>query len=215
VKVIVAENQFFIKVALLSLLNGNEKYDVVDVVESRGELIKSLQKQAVAVVIMDFSLLDFNGITEFSDFRQKYPDVNILLLTNGLAVKELNEFSCIGIKNFLLKSADEDELFQALDCTVKGKKYYSDEILELLLDKSSKKATVSDAGLLTGSEMEIVKLIADGLTTKQIALHKHISFHTVMSHRKNIFRKLEVSSVSELIMYAIKAGWINNIEYYI
>ena len=53
------------------------------------------------------------------------------------------------------------------------------------------------------------------MTTKEIAAQKHISFHTVMTHRKNIFRKLNVNSSSELIMFAIKAGWIDNIEYYI
>jgi DNA-binding CsgD family transcriptional regulator len=68
---------------------------------------------------------------------------------------------------------------------------------------------------LTATEMEIVKFIAEGMTTKQIAAKKFISFHTVISHRKNIFRKADVNSVSELIIYAIKAGWIDNIEYYI
>jgi DNA-binding NarL/FixJ family response regulator len=58
-------------------------------------------------------------------------------------------------------------------------------------------------------------MIAEGMTTKQIAASKSISFHTVMTHRKNIFRKLGVNSSSELIMFAIKAGWIDNIEYYI
>jgi len=60
-----------------------------------------------------------------------------------------------------------------------------------------------------------VKLIAEGLTTKEIANRKHLSFHTVNTHRKNIFRKLNVSNTSELIMFAIKSGWIENIEYYI
>ncbi|MBI5008743.1 MAG: response regulator transcription factor [Bacteroidia bacterium] len=72
-----------------------------------------------------------------------------------------------------------------------------------------------EPGQLTPSEMEIVRLISEGLTTKEIASRKNISFHTVITHRKNIFRKLGVSSVSELIMYAIKSGWINMIEYHI
>ena len=78
-----------------------------------------------------------------------------------------------------------------------------------------RKIPAEETGQLTDSEMEIVRLIAEGLTTKEIASRKYISFHTVITHRKNIFRKLGVSSVSELIMYAIKAGWINMIEYHI
>jgi DNA-binding NarL/FixJ family response regulator len=88
-------------------------------------------------------------------------------------------------------------------------------LLDLLFEISEKKSTGEETGQLTVSEMEIVKLIAEGLTTKEIASRKYISFHTVITHRKNIFRKLGVSSVSELIMYAIKSGWINLIEYHI
>ena len=72
------------------------------------------------------------------------------------------------------------------------------------LNHNEKKSTGEETGQLTTSEMEIVRLIAEGLTTKEIASRKYISFHTVITHRKNIFRKLGVSSVSELIMYAIK-----------
>ena len=96
-----------------------------------------------------------------------------------------------------------------------GKKYYSDEILDLFLDLSVTKFSADAQKHLTASEIEIVKLIAEGLTTKQIASKRNISYHTVNTHRKNIFKKVEVSNTSELIMHAIKAGWIDNIEYYI
>jgi DNA-binding CsgD family transcriptional regulator len=88
-------------------------------------------------------------------------------------------------------------------------------LLDILLEVDQKKNSIEETGQLTISEIEIVRLISEGLTTKEIALRKFISFHTVISHRKNIFRKLGVTSISELIMYSIKAGWINTIEYYI
>ena len=83
------------------------------------------------------------------------------------------------------------------------------------MDQVENKYVIEDPKYLTVSEIEIVKLIADGLTTKEIASRRNISYHTVNTHRKNIFKKVEVSNASELIMHAIKAGWINNIEYYI
>ena len=115
----------------------------------------------------------------------------------------------------MLKTAGREELFEALTATIKGKKYYSSELLEMLFELSEKKNSGEETGQLTSSELEIVRLISEGLTTKEIAARKYISFHTVITHRKNIFRKLGVSSVSELIMYALKAGWINLIEYHI
>jgi DNA-binding CsgD family transcriptional regulator len=80
---------------------------------------------------------------------------------------------------------------------------------------NEKKFSSEETGQLTASEIEIVRLVAEGLTTKEIAIRKHISFHTVATHRKNIFRKLGVTNASELLMYAIKAGIIDTIEYHI
>ena len=85
----------------------------------------------------------------------------------------------------------------------------------MIIEMGGKKPAVDDTVHLTGSEIEIVRLIAGGLTTKEIASRKNISFHTVNTHRKNIFRKMDVSNASELIIQSIKAGWIDNIEYFI
>jgi DNA-binding NarL/FixJ family response regulator len=98
---------------------------------------------------------------------------------------------------------------------MQGKKYYSDEVLDLLVNSKSERDEVAPGSGLTPAEIEITKLIASGMTTKEIAAQKHVSFHTVMSHRKNIFRKLNINNTSELIMYAIRTGLIDNIEYYI
>lgn len=98
---------------------------------------------------------------------------------------------------------------------VKKRKQFSDQVLDMILELSDNHDTTPESSGLTRSEKEIVKLIADGHTTKEIALKKHISFHTVVTHRKNIFRKLEINNVSELIMFAIRKGLIDNIEYYI
>ena len=83
----------------------------------------------------------------------------------------------------------------------------------MLFEDNDKK--VQESVYLTSSEIEIVRMIAKGMTTKEIARQKYISFHTVMTHRRNILRKLDVSNASELILYAISAGLIDTIEYHI
>jgi len=87
--------------------------------------------------------------------------------------------------------------------------------MEMLFDPVGKKDFMEETGQLTNSEIEIVRMIAQGLTTKEIAVKKFLSFHTIMTHRKNILRKVGVSNASELIMYAIKTGIIDTIEYHI
>jgi DNA-binding NarL/FixJ family response regulator len=187
-------------------------YDAVYSVSTKAGLLQYLQKETISLVITDYTLFDFDSINDLGDIRKQYPEIGIIVLTNAITHVKIKELNDTGIKNIVLKTDDSDELFHAIEAALKGKKYYSGDVLDILLKKDG---PLEDATLLTTSEIEIVRLIAGGLSTKEIAVKKHISFHTVMTHRKNIFRKLNVSSSPELMMYAIKAGLIDNIEYHI
>jgi len=167
------------------------------------------------LLITDFSNIDYDGLDDLKNIREKYPQISILILTNTITKSEFAGLTKVGIKNIIYKTVEKEELFNAIESTLRGKKFYSDEILDLFLDLSENRYAVEDPKHLTASEIEIVKLIADGMTTKEIAAKRNISYHTVNTHRKNIFKKVDVSNASELIIHAIKAGWINNIEYYI
>ena len=167
------------------------------------------------MLITDFETIDYNFPEDLKLFREEYPLLKILVLTNFVSKSDFMTLSKSGIKNIVYKNIDLEELLLAILATLKGKKFYSDEIIDLYLDVNENRLPVEESKNLTISEVEIVRMIADGLTTKEIANRKNISHHTVSTHRKNIFRKIGVSSVSELIIRAIKAGWIDNIEYYI
>jgi DNA-binding NarL/FixJ family response regulator len=178
-------------------------------------LLKVLDKEPCELLITDFALFDYDNIEDIQKVKQKYPALSVLILTNSAGKSEFAELSKIGIKNIIYKTADRNEILSAIDASLKGKKYYSEEILDLILEQNENKSVYEAPTHLTTSEIEIIRLIASGLTTKEIALKKNISFHTVNTHRKNIFRKMGVTNASEMIMNAIKAGWIDNIEYYI
>jgi DNA-binding NarL/FixJ family response regulator len=214
-RIIIADTQFLVVESLTSLLNADERYSVVAVVSSKSELIKVLSEVSDGLLLIDIALIDNFEITDLKNINYEYPDVSILILTNSLTKPEILELTKSGIKNIIYKTADREELLTAIDMAAKRKNYYSEEVLDLLIEPGERGQVNEKPGRLTFSEIEIVKLIANGLTAKEIALKKHISFHTVNTHRKNIFRKLGVSNSSELIMVAIKAGWIDNIEYYI
>lgn len=144
-----------------------------------------------------------------------FPNFSILILTNTIGMPEFMKLSKVGIKNINYKTADREGILAAVDSALIGEKYFAEEILDKSLEQKDNKSRIEKPIQLTCTEIGIVRLIAGGLSTKVIASQKNISFHTVNTHRKNIFRKLKVSSVSELIMYAIRAGWISNIEYHI
>lgn len=213
--VLIADSQFLIVEALKSLFREEQRYSVFGIVESRFELAKALEAMGEGILIIDFWSIDFADISDIKLFVSKFPNIQVLILTNLISKSEFVELTKAGFKNIIYKTADRGELMSALESTSKGKKYYSSILLDMILEMKSAKQIIDESKTLTSSEIEIVKLISKGLTTKEIALHKNISFHTVNTHRKNIFRKMQVSNVSELVMYAIKQGWIDNIEYYI
>jgi DNA-binding NarL/FixJ family response regulator len=215
VNLLIADSQFLITESLKFILQSEGFYNIVKVVAEKSELIKALEVQNIPLLIIDHSQIDIGSISELKEIKTKFRDLKVLVISNNISKSDLYELNSAGIDNIILKTADKEELFEAIDSTLKGKKYYSNELLDLLFEVSEKKNPGAETGQLTISEMEIVRLISEGLTTKEIASNKFISFHTVISHRKNIFRKLGVTSISELIMYSIKAGWINTIEYYI
>ncbi|NTW69198.1 MAG: response regulator transcription factor [Chlorobiaceae bacterium] len=207
---VVADKQFLTNEALKSILSP--LYQTVHLVSTKAGLLLYLQQEKISLVITDHTLFDFDSVNDLGEIRKQYPETGIIILTNAITHIKIKELNDCGIKNIILKTDDGDELFHAIEAALKGKKYYSGDVLDILLKKDG---PMEDASLLTTSEIEIVRQIAAGLSTKEIAVKKHISFHTVMTHRKNIFRKLCVSSSPELMMYAIKAGLIDNIEYHI
>lgn len=215
VQVLIADSQFLITESLKMILQNDGRFLVNRIVTEKHDLIETLKLGNAAVLIIDPPLVDIAEFSELNDIKSGFPDLKLLIITNSVTRKELHEFNTIGINNIILKTEGKEEIIEALNATVNGKKYYSNELLDLLFESNEKKFVGEETGQLTNSELEIVRLIAEGLTTKEIAARKFISFHTVISHRKNIFRKLGVTSISELIMYAIKAGWINTIEYHI
>lgn len=212
--IVIADTQFLIVTALKSLLDRQAEW-CAEAVNSSSELYKVLEKETCQLLITDHLLFDYNHPEGLYEIKRKFPKVSILILTNSLSKTEFSELTKFGIRNIIYKTADRHEILTAIESALKGKKYYSGEILDMLLEMGEPRQNTEEPIHLTSAEIEIVKLIASGLTTKEIAAKKHISFHTVNTHRKNIFRKMGVSNASELIIYAIKAGWIDNIEYYI
>jgi DNA-binding NarL/FixJ family response regulator len=214
-KILIADTQYLIIEALKQLIDEELKYHVIEVVYTKNDLIRALSGMAIDLLIMDFNDLDFDDFSEMKKIVYNDSNTPVLILSNSLTKAELAELTSIGIKNIIYKAAEKDEIIAAIDATCKGKKYYSGEILDMLTETYELRNTFLENIQLTKAEVEIVKLIAEGYTTKEIATRKFNSYHTVMTHRKNIFRKLKINNVSELLLYAIRAGLIDNIEYHI
>lgn len=181
---------------------------------SADEIHSSLALLSVDLLIIDYDLCDFSHLDDFIAIRRQYPELSILIVTENTDPKHVKMIVDGGITNYILKSSQEADVMNALKAAVNKKKYFAEEVLDILLGKP--KPIGSDVvACLTKAEIEIVKLIVQGFTTKEIAVRKVLSFHTIITHRKNIFRKLKINSTSELVMYAVRSGIIDTMDYVI
>jgi DNA-binding NarL/FixJ family response regulator len=213
--IIIADKQYLIARSLAELAEKNLHFKVREIVSSRDDLERSLASGPISLLIIDVFQFEFDRVSDLRKILSVNSSVPILVLTNSLTREELTDLNSIGVKNILLKTAGVEELLTAIDHALRSKKYYGPEVMDMIMDASEWKRIPHDNSSLTGAEIEIVKLIAEGMTTKEIASRKHVSFHTIMTHRKNIFRKTKVNNASELVMHAIRTGIIDTIEYQI
>ena len=210
-KILLADRQDITRAGMQFVCLGMN--DVDKYVEDKAELILSLKESPEAVVVLDYTLFDFNDADELLIFNLRFPNVRWVLFSEDLTqdfVKQIvassNQFSVV------LKESPMNEIREALRYAMSGQRYICQRTAELLL---SPQASLYDDIKLTKTETEILKDIALGMTTKEIADKRISSFHTVNTHRKNIFRKLGVNNVHEATKYALRAGLVDSAEYYI
>ena len=215
---IIADNQPLTSYALKTWAEKNELVDSVIESQDKQDLENLLDKlsEEEVMLIMDVELFDFADKDELIDFFQRHQSIRKLFIGDQFKEDELAFFAEDIQSNIILKSVELEELKIAIIYTLKGRYYIQSELLNVLMRKNSTpvKSTFEDIHL-TPTEKDIVTLIAGGKTTKEVASIRSLSYHTVVTHRKNIFRKLGVSSIHALTIYAVKARLIDPTEYYI
>lgn len=209
--IILADNQYLAREAILSILSKSELNLCVETVYFKADLIERVTILKPSVVIIDPDTIDFDTLEELRLLKKYSSNTEVFIVSNNQDNADVSAILDAGANQYILKSTDEKEFNDALRAALSHKKYLCSEILELVLNKKP----AQEPTRITTSEIEIVRLIAQGLTAKEIATKKFISVHTVNTHRKNIFRKLNVNSTSELIMHAIRTGIVDTTEYYI
>lgn len=213
--IIIADGQYLVIHSLKQFIKKEFGLDAGLIIPDKAELQKALRRGGNTLVIVDPDYFDLDDAAIFEYSLTNKDASKVMILTNSVSESELQHYKSAGIQNIVLKTTSPDDLKQATKSALEDKMYFDREILLMFAHKKNAAGEKMNKPLLTKSELDIVKLIADGFTTKEIAARKYISYHTVITHRKNIFRKLEVGSISELVIYAIRQGWIDTIDYHI
>lgn len=196
-------------VYVLSDFNGvTTKY-----VEDKSELLLALQNDGNRVIVLDYTLFDINDAAELSILSERFAEARWLFFCEDLSVDFVRVLIATSPRfSILLKECSLQEIREALDYAVRERRFICQRMAEMLLVPME---TASDRAKLTPTENEILKDIALGMTTREIAEKRFSSFHTVNTHRKNIFRKLGVNTIHEATKYALRAGLVDSAEYYI
>lgn len=213
-EVILADNQDITSLGFRYVLDSLGVTKIYDAANKQ-ELVNFLKKQPDSIVILDYTLFDFGRIEELLNLQSRFEKVDWILFSEELSDDFLKVVVIIHETfNVVLKTSDIDEIEKAVKSALKKERFVCSRVLNQLL-LSNKATKKKEDNLLTATEKEILREIAEGKTTKAIAESRNLSFHTVVTHRKNIFRKLEVNNVHEATKYAVRAGIIDVLDYYI
>lgn len=207
---VIADSQFLFTHALKTLLSGYGARVYTTSVKTGLHLL--LENHGVSLIIADHMQLYRGAMDELVQLKKQYPGTAHLVLTGSISRQNVKELNLAGIRNIALRTDDRNEILRAVMAALNGKKHYSREVLDLLLNNGKESV---EGLLLTPSEIEIINMISSRLSVEEIASRKNVSVRSVRTHRNNIFRKLGVSSSQELTMIAIREGLIDNIEYHI
>jgi len=210
---IVADNQELTRFALESLLRKDEE-NVVYRAFDRARLVELLREHESAVVLLDYTLFDFADEEQLLIIAERFNLSDWILISDDLSpqfirrvIYSSHQFSVV------FKDGPLSELHEALQAVGRHTRYLSQRALETIITQQQEDDKADN--ILTQTEREIVKSIALGKTTKEIAAERFSSIHTVTTHRKNIFRKLGINTAHEAVKYALRAGLIDPSEFYI
>ena len=209
---IIADNQELTGFALQSLLKRDESNAVYRAVDREG-LIQLLKEHEDSVVFLDYTLFDFADEDLLLIVAERFSLSEWILISDELTpqfirrmVYSSHQFSVV------FKDGPISEIREALQAVERHTRYLSQRALESIITQQQED---EKPDILTATETEIVKAIAQGKTTKEIAAERFSSVHTVTTHRKNIFRKLGINTAHEAVKYALRAGLIDPSEFYI
>ena len=203
---ILADNQDLTRFALLSLLKRDENNQMFQTTDKAG-LTQLLKEHEDAVVILDYTLFDIVDEEQLLIISERFAMSSWILLSDDLTKSFLRKVIYSSHQfSVLFKDESLKSIRDAIQSASEGKRYVSQRATELIL---SQKQEEEQPAVLTATEIEIVKAIAQGKTTKEIANARFSSVHTINTHRKNIFRKLGVNTAHEAMKYAFRAGWID------
>ena len=211
ISVLIADNNYLSRLGLYTLLSTSANFEV-DYTEDENfdNLVSSIKKNKPKILVLDFQSLNFSS-KQISLLTKTFKRLQVLAITDYMSRSEMQSALDSGVRSYLLKECDKEEIIEALHATYNGERFLcgkvayflaNSEDLEIMRPELEK---VSCQGLgITDRELDVIRLISEGLSNKLIADKLELSTHTVNTHRKNIMAKLDIPNTAGIVMFAVK-----------
>ncbi|MEN6385072.1 MAG: response regulator transcription factor [Phycisphaerales bacterium] len=209
IKILLADDHAIVRDGLRRSLQQEEDMEVIGQAKDGLTTIQLARELSPDVVLMDISMPDINGMDTCREITRDFPNVKVIGLSMHSAKRFVSEMFKAGASGYLPKNCEFDELAAAIRSVMAGKTYLSPAITDVVVDNFVRVSAEENNSVfftLTKRERQVLQLMAEGKTTKQIGQSLHISPKTVEAHRLRVMEKLNINNVAQLTKYAIQEG---------
>jgi DNA-binding NarL/FixJ family response regulator len=208
IRILIADDHGIVRTGLRLQLERNEQFEVVGEAADGREAVRMAEQLAPDVVIMDIAMPSLNGIQAAAQIIKNLPNTGIIMLSMHSDETYITRTLAAGAKGYLLKDNAEVDLYRAVQVVAQGKPFFSPAIANTLLEdymsQMQQRGLQDSYDLLTDREKEILQLLAEGRSNKDVAVMLNLSTNTVETHRTRIMQKLDLHSAAEIVLYAVR-----------
>lgn len=210
VKILLADAQFLTNEGIKSLIRNRDELEMIGEASNSSQLFHQVAQNPPHILIFDYHYSNNFEHSDLQRIREIAPNTQILLITSDQNKDQIFRALEWGVLGILTKECDKEEIINAIFALMKKEKFLCSKVVDLILEKQLNKEEelTAEPSILTKREVEIVELIGEGMSTREIADRLFLSHHTINTHRKNIMKKLQLRSPLELVLYGINTGII-------
>ncbi len=213
IRILLADDHNILRDGMRLLLERQPGFTVLGEAADGREIVQLAEKHSPDVIVMDIAMPNLNGIEATRRIVEKHPETGVVILSMHYDESYVIRSLKAGARAYLLKDAVKTELIAAIQAVMQGRSYFSPKISRILQEDFvqllGRKGGEDSYDLLTDREREVLQQVAEGRTNKEIANQLNLSLYTVDTHRTHILQKLNLHSVPELILYAVRKGIIS------
>jgi DNA-binding NarL/FixJ family response regulator len=211
IRILLADDHDVVRRGLSALLLTRPDWQVAGEASNGREAVSLAIKLRPNVAILDLSMPELNGLEATRQIRKEVPETEVLIFSMYESEQHVRDLLAAGARGYVLKSDADTHLLAAIESVARHKPFFTSDVAERVLEGYLKlsAADSSSAGILTPREREIVQLLAEARSNKEVSTILGISVKTVETHRASIMRKLGISSIVDLVHYAIRNGLVS------